>query len=77
VRWSKRVYKAKVSRNVYCVNIDAVISALLLKILWRPYCSGALSGGALDTAAFTARREAARSSPDGYRETISMLPAKP
>src|ERR1700726_2290982 len=29
------LYKAKVSRNVYCVNIDAVISALLLKILWR------------------------------------------
>jgi hypothetical protein len=47
------LYKAKVSRNVYCVNIDAVISALLLKILWRPYCSGALSGGALETAAFT------------------------
>ena len=47
------LYKAKVSRNVYCVNIDAVISALLLKILWRPYCSGALSGSALETAAFT------------------------
>ena len=47
------LYQAKVSRNVYCVNIDAVISALLLKILWRPYCSGALSGSALETAAFT------------------------
>jgi succinyl-CoA synthetase alpha subunit len=47
------LHKAKVSRNVYCVNIDAVISALLLKILWRPYCSGSLSGGALETAAFT------------------------
>jgi succinyl-CoA synthetase alpha subunit len=47
------LHKAKVSRNVYCVNIDAVISALLLKILWRPYCSGALSGSALETAAFT------------------------
>jgi len=47
------LYKAGVSRNVYCVSIDAVISALLLKILWRPYCSGGLSGGALETAAFT------------------------
>ena len=47
------LHKAKVSRNVYCVNIDAVISALLLKILWRPYCTGALSSGALETAAFT------------------------
>jgi hypothetical protein len=47
------LYKTKVSRNVYCVNIHAVISALLLKILWRPYSSGTLSGGALETAAFT------------------------
>jgi hypothetical protein len=42
-----------VSRSIYCANIDSVISALLLKILWRPYCSGALSGGPLETAAFT------------------------
>ena len=41
------------SCKVYRVNIDAVISALLLKILWKPYCSGALSGAALETAAFT------------------------
>ena len=47
------LFKAGVSRNVYCVNIDAVIAALLLKMLWRPYRSGALSGSALETAAFT------------------------
>jgi succinyl-CoA synthetase alpha subunit len=47
------LYKAGVSRNVYCVNIDAVISTLLLKVLWRPYRSGALPAGALETAAFT------------------------
>ena len=47
------LFKGGVSRNVYCVNIDAVISALLLKVLWRPYRSGALSDEALETAAFT------------------------
>ena len=41
------------SRNVYCVNIDAVIAALLLKMLWQPYRSGEYTGAALETAAFT------------------------
>jgi succinyl-CoA synthetase alpha subunit len=47
------LFDAGVSRSVYCVNIDAVIAALLLKILWRPYRSGAFSEKALETAAFT------------------------
>ena len=47
------LFKAGVSRTVYCVNIDAVIAALLLKILWLPYREGSLKGDALETAAFT------------------------
>jgi hypothetical protein len=47
------LFDAGVSRNVYCVNIDAVIATLLLKILWRPYRGGELGDGALETAAFT------------------------
>ncbi len=47
------LFDAGVSRNVYCVNIDAVIAALLLKILWQPYRSGAYPEQALETAAFT------------------------
>jgi hypothetical protein len=47
------LFDAGVSRGVYCVNIDAVIAALLLKILWQPYRSGAFSEKALETAAFT------------------------
>ena len=47
------LFDAGVSRSVYCVNIDAVIAALLLKILWQPYRSGAFSEKALETAAFT------------------------
>ena len=47
------LFDAGVSKTVYCVNIDAVIAALLLKILWQPLYSGALSEQALETAAFT------------------------
>lgn len=47
------LFEAGVSRHVYCVNIDAVIAALLLKMLWQPYRSGEYTGAALETAAFT------------------------
>ena len=47
------LYDAGVSRNVYCVNIDAVIAALLLKMLWQPYRRAGDSASALETAAFT------------------------
>jgi len=47
------LFDTGVSRNVYCVNIDAVIAALLLKMLWEPYRSGTYSSAALETAAFT------------------------
>ena len=47
------LYEENVTRNVFCVNVDAVIAALLLKMLWRRYRDGSLSGAALETAAFT------------------------
>jgi len=47
------LFDAGVSRNVYCVNVDAVIAALLLKMLWKPYREGHYSRSALETAAFT------------------------
>jgi succinyl-CoA synthetase alpha subunit len=49
----QRLFDAGVSRTVYCVNIDAVIAALLLKMLWLPFRSGRFSSNALETAAFT------------------------
>jgi len=49
----KSLFDAGVSRNVYCVNVDAVIAALLLKMLWRPYRAGTYPSSALETAAFT------------------------
>jgi succinyl-CoA synthetase alpha subunit/citrate synthase len=48
------LYDAGVTANVFCVNIDAVIAALLLKLLWPRYRSGDLSESALENAAFTA-----------------------
>ncbi|MCK5284645.1 MAG: CoA-binding protein [Alphaproteobacteria bacterium] len=47
------LYKTGVSRNVYCVNIDAVIATILLKMLWRPFMEGSFSEKALETAAFS------------------------
>ena len=48
------LYDHGVTPNVFCVNIDAVIAALLLKTLWARYRSGAFSEEALESAAFTA-----------------------
>ncbi|MBB5446848.1 hypothetical protein HDG38_005484, partial [Paraburkholderia sp. WSM4177] len=47
------LFEAGVSRNVYCVNVDAVIAALLLKMLWQPLRRGEFSESDLETAAFT------------------------
>jgi hypothetical protein len=47
------LYDEGVSPYVFCVNVDAVIAALLLALLWKDYRSGALTERDLETAAFT------------------------
>jgi succinyl-CoA synthetase alpha subunit len=47
------LFKTGVSRNVYCVNVDAVIAVILLKMLWGPFQKGEISESALESAAFT------------------------
>lgn len=47
------LYDAGASRYVFCVNVDAVIAALLLALLWQDHRSGRLSDNDLETAAFT------------------------
>jgi hypothetical protein len=47
------LFDARVSRNVYCVNIDAVIAVILLKIVWAPFAEGKISEGDIEAAAFT------------------------
>lgn len=49
----QKLYDAGVSRTVYCVNVDAVIAALLLKTVWPAYRAGTIKADALETAAFT------------------------
>lgn len=49
----RALFDAGVSRTVYCVNVDAVIAALLLKMLWQPLRRGDISEADLETAAFT------------------------
>jgi hypothetical protein len=47
------LYDAGASPYVFCVNVDAVIAALMLALLWKDYKGGALSERDLETAAFT------------------------
>ncbi len=47
------LFDENVTRNVFCVNVDAVIATLLLKMLWRRYQSGNFPERALESAAFT------------------------
>jgi GTP1/Obg family GTP-binding protein len=46
------LYDTGGSRYVFCVNVDAVIAALLLAVLWKDYRSAALTERDLETAAF-------------------------
>ncbi len=46
------MFKTKVSKNVYCVNIDAVIAVILLKMVWPDYIAGKLKENDIETASF-------------------------
>ncbi|MDD5179837.1 MAG: hypothetical protein PHT15_01080 [Gallionellaceae bacterium] len=48
------LYDNGVTANVFCVNIDAIIAALLLKLLWPRYRKGVLGENSMEMAAFTA-----------------------
>jgi succinyl-CoA synthetase alpha subunit len=46
------LYDIGASRYVFCVNVDALIAALLLSLLWKDYQSGRLAVQDLENAAF-------------------------
>jgi hypothetical protein len=50
---ARALFETGVTRNVFCVNIDGVIGALLLKMLWPRYRAGTFSEHDLEIAAFT------------------------
>ncbi|MEK7773096.1 MAG: CoA-binding protein, partial [Deltaproteobacteria bacterium] len=49
----RSLFENKVSSNVYCVNVDAVIAVILLKIVWKAFNSGKMTAGEVESAAFT------------------------
>ena len=50
---ARALFELGVTRNVFCVNIDGVIGALLLKMIWPRYRGGNFSEHDLEVAAFT------------------------
>jgi succinyl-CoA synthetase alpha subunit len=50
---ARALFETGVTRNVFCVNIDGVIGALLLKMLWPRYRAGTFFEHDLEIAAFT------------------------
>ena len=49
---AQALYDAGATPYVFCVNVDAIIAALLLAVLWQDYRSNALTVKDLETAAF-------------------------
>jgi succinyl-CoA synthetase alpha subunit len=47
------LFDAKVSKEVYCVNVDAVIAVILLKMVWAPFMDGNISEREVESAGFT------------------------
>ncbi len=47
------LFEKGVSKNVYCVNVDAIIAVILLKIVWADYKEGRIKDADVETAAFT------------------------
>jgi hypothetical protein len=46
------LFKTKVSKNVYCVNIDAVIAVILLKVVWSDFQDGKMKEEDIESASF-------------------------
>ena len=46
------LFKSKVSKNVYCVNIDAVIAVILLKVVWSDFQDGKMKEQDVESASF-------------------------
>ena len=47
------LYENKVTNNVYCVNIDAVIAVISLKLMWKAYGENRISDAEMQKIGFT------------------------
>ena len=50
---AQALFDQGVTSNVFCVNVDGVIAAWLLRLLWQPYQAGEIGDAELENAAFT------------------------
>ena len=50
---AQALFDQGVTSNVFCVNVDGVIAAWLLRLLWQPYRAGEIGDAELENAAFT------------------------
>ncbi len=50
---AQALFDQGVTGNVFCVNVDGVIAAWLLRLLWQPYRAGEIGDAELENAAFT------------------------
>jgi hypothetical protein len=50
---AQALFDQGVTGNVFCVNVDGVIAAWLLRLLWEPYRAGEIGDAELENAAFT------------------------
>ena len=49
----KVLFDAKVTREVFCVNVDAVIAVILLKMVWKEFAAGKVSDQDIESSGFT------------------------
>ncbi len=49
----RALFEAGVTKNVFCVNVDAVIAVILLKSVWKNFRDGTITEKDIENAAFT------------------------
>ena len=49
----KELYAEGVTKNVFCVNVDAVLAVITLKLVWKDYQAGRISLRQVQELAFT------------------------
>ncbi|MFQ5586006.1 MAG: CoA-binding protein [Thermodesulfobacteriota bacterium] len=47
------LFNAKVTKEVFCVNVDAVIAVILLKMVWKEFAAGKVSEQDIEGSSFT------------------------
>lgn len=49
----KELFNEGATKNVFCVNVDAVLAVLTLKLVWKDYQSGKINKGQIQDLVFT------------------------